>query len=155
MLNAVQQYSPGSPVHQHQTQHPPVDASAKKRPPPVQNLDDEFVHTPKKTNATSSETDSAKLDGIQETKKMTVGGITVSDELERLWKSKVLVNKSKELKGDEVLSKEVLFTRIHTSVHGNPTFKNASEMSKYDNGMSFKALAVCHDNWMKLCAGNL
>jgi len=155
MLNAAQQSSPGSPVHQHQTQHPPVDASAKKRPPPVQNLDDEFVHTPKKTNATSSETDSAKLDGIQETKKMTVGGITVSDELERLWKSKVLVNKSKELKGDEVLSKEVLFTRIHTSVHGHPTFKNASEMSKYDAGMSFVALAISDDDWKKLCAGEL
>lgn len=75
MLNAAQQSSPGSPVHHHQTQHPPVDASVTKRPLPVQNLEDEFAHNPKKTNANSSETDSAKLDGIQKTKKTTVGGI--------------------------------------------------------------------------------
>ena len=74
-LNAAQQSSPGSPVHHHQTQHPPVDASTKKHPPPVQNLEDEFAHTPKKTNTNSSETDSAKLDGVQKTNKTTVGGI--------------------------------------------------------------------------------
>jgi hypothetical protein len=40
-------------------------------------------------------------------------------------------------------------------VHGHPTFKNASELSKYDKGMSFVALAVSDDDWRTLCAGEL
>jgi hypothetical protein len=41
------------------------------------------------------------LDGVQDiSKEVKVGGITVSEELERMWKEKVLVNKRKELKGE-------------------------------------------------------
>ncbi len=82
MLNAVQQPSSGSPVHRHHTQ-PPVDAVAKR--PPVQNLEEEFASAPKKTKAASSTAASAKSDGGQGTsKKVKVGGIKVSDELERI-----------------------------------------------------------------------
>jgi len=38
------------------------------------------------------------------------------------------------------------------NVHDQPTFKNASEMSQYDTGMSFVALAISDDDWKMLRA---
>ena len=84
-----------------------------------------------------------------------LGKITVVDELERMWKEDVLLKKSKELDGEEVLSKEVLFRRAHTQLHANPTFKAAGQMAAYEKGMSFVAMAISDEDWKKLCAGEL
>ena len=84
-----------------------------------------------------------------------LGEISVAAELERMWKANVLLSKSKELEGEEVLSKEVLFKRIHTQSHAHPTFKAAGQMSRYDLGMSFVAMAISDEDWKKLCAGEL
>jgi len=157
MLYAAQQETP-SP-------EPPI---AAKRPP-VLNLDSsEYAPAPKKktkkktTAATANSTVvPTKLIGVQEMnvfKAKSVAGIKVSTELERMWDEKVLVKKSQELEGrEEVLSKEVLFTRSHTGVHGHPTFKQNSDLAKYDAGMIFVALALSDsdDDWKKLCAGEL
>ena len=95
------------------------------------------------------------LDGVEDTSPMTVGGITVKMELERMWKEKVLTKKSEELNKEEVLSKEVLFKRPHTGAHMHPSFKQSSEMAKYDAGMTIVALAISEHDWKELCAGKL
>jgi hypothetical protein len=84
-----------------------------------------------------------------------LGGISVADELERMWEKDVLLKKSKELEGGEVLSKEVLFKRIHTQSHAHPTFKAAGHMAAYDKGMSVVAMAISTEDWKKLCAGEI
>ena len=69
-----------------------------------------------------------------------------------MWKENVLLKKSKKLKGEEVLSKEVLFKRTHTQSHAHPAFKAAGEMARYDRGMSAIAMAILDEDWKKLCA---
>uniref|UniRef100_A0A7S0TGB4 Uncharacterized protein n=1 Tax=Skeletonema marinoi TaxID=267567 RepID=A0A7S0TGB4_9STRA len=152
MLHAAQQSSPtpGSPIRHAQA---PVDA-ARKHPLPVLDLDGENACEPasKKTKASTSAVGlPMNLDGVEDISTTKVGGITVSMELERMWKEEVLAKKSKELKGEEVLSKEVLFKRSHTSLHMHTAFKQSSEMAKYDAGMTIVALAVSDDDWKKLC----
>ena len=96
------------------------------------------------------------MGGVQHIAKETkVGGISVAEELKRMWNANVLSKKSEELEGEEVLSKEVLFTRTHTQSHTHPVFKAASEMANYDRGMSFVAMAISDEDWKKLCAGEL
>lgn len=152
MLHAAQQSSPtpGSPIQHAQA---PVDA-ARKHPLPVLDLHGENAFEPasKKTKASTSAVGlPMNLDGVEDISTTKVGGITVSMELERMWKEEVLAKKSKELKGEEVLSKEVLFKRPHTNLHMHTAFKQSSEMAKYDAGMTFVALAVSDDDWKKLC----
>lgn len=154
MLYAAQQPSPKTPVHSAES---PVGA-ARKRPLPIPTLAEEPEVAPaakkkkKKASTTAGDID-AKLVGVEEINTTTVGGILVSTELDRI--HKIIVNKSKELESDEVLSKEVLFDRIHTDTHMHPAFKNSSELAKYDAGMTFVAVAISDDDWKKLCAGEL
>jgi len=54
---------------------------------------------------------------------------------------------------EEVLSKEVLFKRPHTSANMHIAFKQSSEMAKYDAGTTIVALAI--SDWKELCAGKL
>ena len=68
---------------------------------------------------------------------------------------KVLVNKSKELEGDVVLFKEVLFKSTHTGAHCHPLFRQSSEIAKHDGGMTFVAVAILDNDWTKLCEGEL
>jgi len=95
------------------------------------------------------------LDGTEDTSPMKVGGITVKIELERMWKEEVLAKKSKELKGEKALSKEILVKRPHTSAHMHTAFKQSSELAKYDAGMTSVALAISDNDWKELCVGKL
>lgn len=151
-----QQSSPSSPIRHDQIKQPhPLDDVDRKRPPAI-ILQQEFGPSSKKNKSASSTTASTQLDGVQNVlEEKKVGAITVEEELERMWNERVLSKKREELNGAEVPSKEVLFTRIHTDVHGNPTFKAGSEMSKYDAGMSFVAMAISDNDWKKLCTGEL
>ena len=155
-MQQEQASSPESPIHHHDFNFL-ADVAAKR--PPILDLDSsEFAPASKKTTAANSTDVPTKLDGVLDiTKKKSVAGIKVSDELERMWDEKVLVKMSKELEGERVLSKDVLFTRSRTCVHGHPAFKENSELAKYDAGMIFVALALsdCDDDWKKLCAGEL
>ncbi len=164
MLTAAQQGSPASPVRREPPSRPGAEEvnedDGRKRAPAInlqKDLEDTAPPPSKKPKSNSSAASaSSQLDGIQNAAKETkVGGISVAAELERMWDENVLVKKSKELEGEEVLSKEVLFSRIHTQLHAHPIFKAASAMANYDRGMSFVAMAISDEDWKKLCAGEL
>jgi hypothetical protein len=153
MLNAASQGSPSSPIRADQVD---VRAGGKRPPPPI-NLKEDFVPpAQKKTKSASTTTTALRLDGVQNTAtEDKVGGITVSNELERMWKEGYLSKMREDLEGEETLSKEVLFMRQYTDLYGHPAFKKGGEMAKYDKGMSFVAIAITDDDWGELCAGKL
>jgi hypothetical protein len=140
MLNAASQGSPSSPIRADQVD---VRAGGKRPPPPI-NLKEDFVPpAQKKTKSASTTTTALRLDGVQNTAtEDKVGGITVSNELERMWKEGYLSKMREDLEGEETLSKEVLFMRQYTDLYGHPAFKKGGEMAKYDKGMSFVAIAI-------------
>ena len=155
MLDAAKQGSPSSPIRESSSRQDD-DSAGRKHPPPVDLEEDFGPSAPKKAKSDSSAASSARLDGVQTVAKDDkVGGITVSVELERMWNEGVFSKMKVDPEKEEVLSKEVLFTRTYTSVYGNPSFQAIKDMARYDAGMSFVALAISDDDWEKLCAGDL
>jgi len=143
MLHAAQQSSP-QPRTSIKHANTPVE-SIGNHSLSVLDIDGENKFEParKKVRAITTSTNPfMNLDGVEDTSPMTVGGMTVKMELERMWKEEVLAKKSKELKGEEVLSKEVFFKGPQTSAHMHTAFKQSSEMTKYDAGMTIVVLAI-------------
>mmetsp|Transcript_7856 Transcript_7856/g.14288 ORF Transcript_7856/g.14288 Transcript_7856/m.14288 type:complete len:192 (+) Transcript_7856:907-1482(+) len=93
------------------------------------------------------------LDGVSESHDK-VGGILVSDELERLWKLGVFVRLRSQF--PEAVPCKVLYDRNHafaTPMH--PAFAVNSEAAKYNHGMSIVAMAMDARVWATIIEGTL
>ena len=75
-----------------------------------------------------------------------IGGITVENELEWLWKDKIL-----SASVDEPVSKSVLCHRNGAGAH--PAFIRESEVKKYENAMTLVAMAITGEQWGQFCSG--
>ena len=85
-----------------------------------------------------------------------VSGITVQDELRRLWKGDIIRKKTKKIVGyqEESLSKRAIFDRQHPMFVGfHPDFEKKSEVSKYQNNMTLVAMALEKYQWNAMVAG--
>jgi hypothetical protein len=84
--------------------------------------------------------------------KVSVAGLDVKSEMERLWKDKILYNRNqqsmtKECGGDPV-SKEILFNDDHYLYVGiNPDMKLASESARCMKAMKLVAMGIGNDDW--------
>lgn len=115
---------------------------------PQDALNDFFV-TFRPTKKARSTNINDSLDGIAETCE-NVGGITVSDELERLWKTGAFSTLKSKLADDDA-SRKALFDRSHAhSVPIHPAFIQNSEMATYECGMTLVAMAIESDEWEEL-----
>lgn len=91
----------------------------------------------------------SSLDGVPQMSAAVqgVGGITILDEMERLWANN---------RDEGMLPKRVLFDRKHPLFHSvHPAFVHNSEGAKYTGGMTLVALSMSDDNWKQLCKGTL
>ncbi len=80
-----------------------------------------------------------------------IGGISVENELERLWKDKILRNLHNNALVDEPVSKSVLCHCNGAGAH--PAFIQASEVKKYENAMTLVAMAITGEQWGQCCSG--
>ncbi len=76
------------------------------------------------------------------------GGITVENELERLWKDKILSNLHNNASVDKPVLKSVLCYCNGAGAH--PAFIRASEQKKYENAMTLVAMAITGEQWGQL-----
>ncbi len=90
----------------------------------------------------------AAMDGVQTLRTEKNGGITVENELKRLWKDKILSNLHNNALVDEPVSKSVLCHRNGAGAH--PAFIQGSEVKKYENAMTLVAMAITGEQWGKL-----
>ena len=113
--------------------------------------DDETAEqAPKKAGADNL---MSMLDGVSESHDK-VGGILVTDELERLWKLGVFVRLRSQF--PEAVPRKVLYDRNHafaTPMH--PAFAVNSEAAKYNHGMSIVAMAMDVRVWVMIIEGTL
>jgi hypothetical protein len=78
-----------------------------------------------------------------------VGGITVSSELERLYKESILRSLFDSAPADKPVSKLVLCSS-NSGVQAHPAFTAASEEKRYWSAMTLVAISTTDDQWGKL-----
>ncbi len=114
----------------------------------VHQRDDSFVNVEELLAPVAKEYSFAAMDGVQTLHTEKIGGITVENELDRLWKDKILSNLHDNASVDEPVSKSVLCHRNGSGAH--PAFIQASEVKKYENGMTLVAMAITGEQWGRL-----
>ena len=78
-----------------------------------------------------------------------IGGITVSSELERLYKESILRSLFDSAPADKPISKLVLCS-CNSGVRAHPAFTAASEEKRYWSAMTLVAISTTDDQWGKL-----
>ncbi len=114
----------------------------------VHQRDDSFDNVEEPLAPVAKKCAFAAMYGVKTLHTEIIGGITMENELEWLWKDKILSNHHKNASVDEPVSKSVLCH--HNGAGAHPAFIRASEQKKYENAMTLVAMAITGEQWGQL-----